>query len=270
VTSAGLEGRFLTDIDLTVDLATGDVRDAQARQLAVVNDSRPNPLPAQFPTTVPDQRLLARVAGWVEAVAPLANRPVGAVAVPLTRRQDGNGETALGDMVADGQLAITAAPQSGGAQMAIVNNGSLRNDLAPADGRVSYEQAFGVHPFGNYLVTLSLTGREIDTLLETQWQGAGSLLQVSSGLQFRWSASKPPGERIAPGDILLRGQPLQPDTLYRVTVTDFLAGGGDGYVVLKEGRDRVVGPLDVEALERYLGRQSPIALPAAGRITKLP
>jgi 5'-nucleotidase len=119
-------------------------------------------------------------------------------------------------------------------------------------------------------VTLTLTGDEIDTLLETQWQGAGSKLQASAGLQYRWSDGAAAGSKIAPGDILLDGRPLSPAGLYRVTVNSFMADGGDGYAVLKNGRDRVPGVLDVEALERYLGSQSPVSPPPPGRIVKLP
>jgi len=270
VTSAGQEGRFLTEIDLTLDAATGDVRYAVARQWPVINDRRPNPLSAEYAVAIPDASLLARVAAWSQSIAPLARREIGRITVPLTRRQNAHGETLLGDVVADAQLAATAAPEEGGAQMAIVNNGGLRADLDAPDGSVSYEQVFGVHPFGNHLVTLTLTGAEIDTLLETQWQGAGSLLQVSAGLQFRWHASAPPGQRIAADDILLHGQPLSPQGQYRVTVSDFLAGGGDGYAVLRNGRDAVTGVLDAEALEKYVARPAPLAAPATGRILKLP
>jgi 5'-nucleotidase len=153
--------------------------------------------------------------------------------------------------------------------MAFVNNGGLRADRAAADGIVTYARAFAVHPFGNFVVTITLTGAQIDQLLETQWLGAGSLLQVSDGLQFRWNPQAPPGQRIAPGDIRLNGQPLVPEQSYRIAVSDFLAGGGDGYAVLKEGRDRKVGLSDLDLLQQYLAAHSPLAVPAGGRIERL-
>jgi 5'-nucleotidase len=134
---------------------------------------------------------------------------------------------------------------------------------------MTYEQVFAVHPFGNFLVTMTLTGSEIKALLENQWRGGDRLVQVSRGLQYTWTASKPQDERIAPGDLLLDGKPLQPDQLYRVTVNDFLATS-DNFTVLRQGRDRLSGPVDVEVLERYLTRHSPVPPPAAGRVTKLP
>lgn len=270
VTSAGLEGRFLTEIDLALDAGTGDVREARAKQWPVINDRRANVLAGEFATTTPDAALMAQVTAWAARIAPLAHRVVGSVGSPLTRRPNAHGESALGDTIADAQLAATAAPDKGGAQIAFTNNGGLRGDLAAPDGSVTYEQVFGVHPFGNHLVTLSLTGAEIDTLLETQWLNAGSLLQVSSGFEYEWIDSEPPGQRIAPGAMRLHGTPLQPDTLYRVTVSDFLAAGGDGYTVLTKGRDAVTGVVDAEALEQYLAARSPVPLPSTGRITKLP
>jgi 5'-nucleotidase len=120
------------------------------------------------------------------------------------------------------------------------------------------------------LVVLNLTGQQIDQLLETQWINAGSLLQVSRGFSYRWSASAAPGGRIAPGDILLNGVPLQPDSTYRVTVNDFLADGGDGYAVLRQGTNRLVGEADVDVLERYLDSPVPRTVPEGGRVERLP
>ncbi|MEJ0100440.1 MAG: bifunctional metallophosphatase/5'-nucleotidase [Pseudomonadota bacterium] len=270
VTSAGVEGRFITDIALTIDPLTHDVREASAHQLPVINDALPNPLAAQYPAVRPDAALLARVAQWNATVATQAQRPLGSITAPLTRVPDANGETRLGDVVADAELRATAPPDKGGAQLAFVNNGGLRADLAATDGKVSYANAFGVHPFGNIMVTMTLTGAEIDTALETQWQGAGSLLQVSNGLTYRWRASAAPGAKIMPGDILLNGVPLAPEATYRVTVSDFLGGGGDGYLVFKQGRERVPGPSDLEVLQQYLAAHSPLPPPEAGRIVRLP
>lgn len=270
VTSAGLEGRYLTDIDLTVDPASHDVLRATARQVPVINDTLPNPLAAQYPGAPADPVLQARLQRWDAAVAVQGKQPVGSIAAPLIRRPNADGESTLGETVADAQLQATAAPDRGGAQIAIVNSTGLRSDLNAPDGKVSYEGAFDVLPFGNLLVTMTLTGAQIDAVLETQWQGAGSLLQVSKGLQYRWHEGAPAGAKIAPGDILLNGEPLQPAASYRVTVNDFLANGGNGYVVLKEGRDRLPGPTDLEALQEYLAVHSPLPPPQAGRIVRLP
>lgn len=270
VTSAGNEGRFLTDIDLNIDPVTKDVVHSEARQLPVINDTRPNPLAAQYPLSPVDRSLADRVARWHNDVAPLAERRVGNLTGELTRRPNAAGETTLGELVADAQLEATAAPGRGAAQIAFVNNGGLRADLIPKDGKVTHADVFAVHPFGNVLVTLSLTGLQIEQLLEAQWFNAGSLLQVSRGFSYRWSASVMPGDRIAPADIRLNGTSLQPNGVYRVTVNDFLVGGGDGYTVLQQGTDPLTGDIDVDVLERYLGSSVSRVAPAGGRVERLP
>ena len=270
VTSAGNEGRFLTAIDLSIDPSTKDVVQSAARQLPVINDTRPNPLSAQYPQSPPDRTLGERIARWHASVATLSERRVGHLEGELTRRPNAAGETSLGQLVADAQLEATAAPDHGAAQIAFVNNGGLRADLVPKDGGVTHADVFAVHPFGNVLVTVSLTGRQIDQLLETQWTHAGSLLQVSNGFSYRWSASAMPGERVAMGDIRLHGVPLQPDAVYRVTLNDFLVNGGDGYTVLQDSTERLTGDIDVDMLERYLVAHVVRSTPAGGRIERVP
>ncbi len=56
------------------------------------------------------------------------------------------------------------------------------------------------------------------------------------------------GERVIVESMRLNGRLIATDDTYRVTVNDFLAGGGDGFRVLREGRDAIGGPLDIEAL----------------------
>jgi 5'-nucleotidase len=192
------------------------------------------------------------------------------VAADFTRRPDVNGETVLGDLVADAWLLATRASAAGGAQVAFVNNGGLRADLRMRDRGLSYGEVYAVHPFGNVLVTLTLTGAQIHALLEQQWQGAGSLLQASRGFSYTWSAAAPPGSRVDPAQIRLEGEVIEPGTRYRVTVADFLAAGGDGYTALRAGTEEQRGPVDVDVLEAYLRAHSPVGPPVAGRIRRLP
>ena len=80
-----------------------------------------------------------------------------------------------------------------------MNPGGIRADLsfaptgAEAPGQVTYEEAFTVQPFGNSLVTMTLTGAQLDTLLEQQWCGQGlpRILQVSAGFTYTWDAARP-------------------------------------------------------------------------------
>jgi 5'-nucleotidase len=265
VTSAGAEGRFLTDIDLSIDPGTRDVVAASARQRAVVNDAAVNPLPAKYPALAKDARVSAQVRQYNERAAPLAQRRLATLTDTINRTVTPAGETPLGSLIADAQLEAT---RSRGAQIAFMNRGGMRTDLRGTDGYLTYSDVFAVHPFGNLLVTLTLTGEQIDTLLEQQWSVTDTILQVSAGFYYEWSASAAPGMRVDISRIRLDGKPLDPQRDYRVTVNDFLAQGGDGFTLFKQATDLVRGVMDVVALENYVSAHVPLKAPPAGRIVR--
>ena len=125
---------------------------------------------------------------------------------PPDRRLDGAARRAtrtrpasrsLGDIIADSQLAATAPSGFGDAVVAFMNPGGIRTDIDAGD--ITYGEAFAVQPFGNSLVTMTLTGAQIDRVLEQQWDGQGTspkVLQVSNGLTYTWSAAGPLGSRV--------------------------------------------------------------------------
>jgi 5'-nucleotidase len=230
-----------------------------------VNGRTENPLPQKYPTLAKDARLMPLVDFYNAQAAPLARREVGRTEAEITRQANPSGESALGDLVADAQLDATKAA---GAQIAFMNRGGMRTDLRADKGIVTYSDVFSVHPFGNGLITLSLTGTEIDALLEEQWLHANTMLQVSTGFTYEWDAAQPAGQRIDFSRIRLNGRSLGPGTVYRVTVNEFLAQGGDGFAILKDAPDRMRGVMDVEALEHYIAQHTPIEAPAGNRIVR--
>ena len=93
------------------------------------------------------------------------------------RIENRGGESTLGNLVAEVQQWATEAPESGAAQIAFMNPGGLRADMVgvdPGDGSyprvLTYKEAAGVQPFANTLVNMQLTGAQIKTVLEQQWQ----------------------------------------------------------------------------------------------------
>ena len=264
VTSAASFGRVVTDIDLTLDRSTGDVIAASVNNNIVTRD-------------VPkDNFITALIDKYNLIAAPLANRVIGSVTADITRTNNAAGESALGDVIADAQLAATADPSLGGAVIAFMNPGGIRADFTylgssagEGDGNVTYGESFTVQPFGNSLVTMTLTGNQIDTLLETQWV-VNRVLQVSNGFTYQWSASAPVGNRVDIASIMLNGVQIDPDGSYRVTVNSFLADGGDGFAVLVQGTNRLGGEVDVDALEKYFAANSPVAPGPQNRIIQIP
>lgn len=130
-------------------------------------------------------------------------------------------------------------------------------------------------PFGNNLVTMTLTGAQIDALLELQFDnpepGRGDILQVSAGFEYAWSDSAPAGSKVDPTTIKIGGVPIDLTENYRVTVASFLADGGGIFgPVLLQGTDHLGGVLDVDALADYFAVSSPVAPGPRDRITRLP
>lgn len=239
VTSADSYGRMLSEIDLSLDRASGDVVAAVADNVIVRHSFARDP------------RQTALIAAYEAVARPLAERVVGRLPAPLTREVNPAGENGIGRLVADAQLAATRAA---GAQVALMNPGGLRADLVPgAGGVVTYADLFAVQPFNNNLVTLTLDGAQFLALIENQLRGAEPRpLKVSRGLSYTWDAARPEGQRVLPGSVRLDGRPVLPGDSVRVTVNSFMASGGDGYTVFNAGRDRQTGIMDLDALEAWV------------------
>jgi len=269
VTGAAHQGRLVTDIDLTVSRATKDVVAHTVNNVIVTR-------------TVPKAPALTTLVNkYVGLSAPLANRVIGSVTSTISRSANAAGESALGDVIADAQLNATKPADLGGATIGFMNSGGIRADLTyvsssagEGDGNVTYGEAFAVQPFGNSLVTMTVTGAQIDTLLEQQFDNPGvgqnRILQVSEGFAYSWSAAAPKGSKVDPASITLNGVPIDPAASYRITVNNFMADGGDGYLVLREGTNRLGGDVDLDALEKYFTAQGVVAPGPQNRITKLP
>jgi len=269
VTSGASFGRLVSDIDLTIDRATGEVTTAVANNVIVTRD---------VPKDAAETALIAK---YNVIAAPLANAIIGSITADITRTANAAGESALGDVIADAQLAATAPPGFGEAVAAFMNPGGIRADFtyagSPAgegDGNVTYGEAFSVQPFGNSLVTMTLTGAQIDQVLEQQFDnpaaGQNRFLQVSNGFTYQWSQSAPTGSKVDIASIQINGVPVSPSGTYRITVNSFLADGGDNFTALRQGTDRLGGDLDLDALVDYFAAFSPVAPGPQNRVVQIP
>ena len=184
-------------------------------------------------------------------------------------------------MIADAQLDATNDVGFGEAVVAFMNPGGIRADLtfpsSPAgegDGVVTYGEMFTVQPFGNSMVTMTLTGTQIDRLLEEQFApctfASNRILQVSVGFAYTWKASGGTCDKVDPTTIKINGVTVVPGSAYRVTVNSFLADGGDSFPVLPLGTNRLGGEVDTDALERYITANSPVSPGPQNRITRVP
>ncbi len=287
ITSAGSFGRILTDITLTIDDRSGELVTASANNEIVRNSSNPRTSSADVPLLdLPkDERVAAVVKQYVDASAPLSNRVIGNVRADILNTANALGEMPSGDVIADAQLAATSPPALGGAQIALMNPGGIRGGstfgflFAPSGaeqpGQVTYGEAFTVQPFGNSLVTKTMTGDQIERVLEQQFPGcavptAPRILQISAGFTYTQTAAAAACADKVSG-LALGGTAIDPAATYRVTMNNFLATGGDGFTVFNEGTDALGGAQDIDALIEYFqsfGAGTPIPTPPVDRITQ--
>lgn len=251
-------GRIVSVADVTIDRNTREVvRDqTSAFNQIVTHDISPDP----------DIQALADRA-WSEA-SESAQRPVGTITADLTRDRVPSGESTLGNLVADAQLA---AGSTRGAQLALTNPGGMREDLDfGTSGQVTYRQAYGVQPFGNSLEVLSVTGAVLKDALEQQFQidldgtATERILSPSAGFTYAMDRRAAPGSRIS--EMRLNGQDITPDGVYSVVVNKFLAEGGDGFTALKNSTQMTGAGNDLDALTALFAAGSPVSPPATDRI----
>ncbi len=292
VVQTGSYGANIGQIKLQHDTTTGVTTLVSA---AVVPANTPAN-PTLFPRVAAVQGI---VTAAIAQAAILGNQPVGSLTASITtalqnpalpaatgNRDDRGRESTLGTLVADAVLASLAPADRGGAELAFVNPGGLRNELnypanpanvppsADADGRILYAEANAVLPFLNNLATVDLTGASIKKLLEQQWQRDANnnvptraylALGTSTGFTYTFDASLPEGSRIT--SMVLNGTPIDPAKTYRVGSFTFLTGitspaggGGDNFWAFREGTNlRDSGLIDRDAWISYLTANQPVS-----------
>ncbi|WP_405480115.1 bifunctional metallophosphatase/5'-nucleotidase [Streptomyces sp. NBC_00009] len=270
VTSASSYGKLYTDTTLTYDRRTKDIVRTSVKSA--------NHVVSRTQDKAPD--MTALIGRWNKLAAPVANQPVGYISADIPGRGAGTPEEPLGDLIADAQLAHakTLDPKT---SLALMNPGGVRSDLvykasgSEGDGVVTYGEGFTVQPFSNTVNLADLTGAQVITALQQQVSGSNEaspkILQPSAGLTYTLDMTKTGAARVVVDSIKLNGTAIDPAATYRVAMNSFLAGGGDGFAALGQGKNPLVGSDDLKAFNDYLtansSATSPIAPPKADRIT---
>ncbi len=244
------KGRYLGRIDLRIDAVS---KKAELVDYAYI------PITAGI---APDPQVAAIVAVYQERLGGRFKEVIGRADTFLDgeRGRIRYEETALGNFVADIMVDHT------GAQMALINSGSMRTSIQ--QGPITVEDIFRTVPFPNELVVMELTGAEIEQALQRAVSGSradedGGFLQVS-GLTFEVH-----GRSVANVRVGRNRQPLQPKTVYRVATSDFLAAGGDRYTLFKGNPQIKTGLPLRELIVDTIRRRGVIAAKEEGRIRRL-
>jgi 5'-nucleotidase len=263
VTSASSFGRLFTDTEMKYDRSTRDIvrTSVKGSNLLVTRDVPKDPTESSL------------IATYRDLVKPIASRVIGQVTADITRTASPAGEQPLGDLIADAQLADPSTVTNGETPViAFMNPGGIRADLTfanspygEAPGDVTFDEAFTIQPFNNYLVSMTLTGQDIYDLLTQQVTGLNAgghkILQVSHGFHYTITPTGP-----VDGSVTLDGTPIDKAASYRIVTNNFLQGGGDGFPSFTKGTGVYYGGLDIDAFASYLSAHSPYAPPALDRI----
>ena len=201
----------------------------------------------------------------------MTRRPVAELAADIdgSRENCRAGECEMGNTVTDAMLAEVAHQ---GIRVALTNGGGLRASMGA--GTATLGDVLTVLPFQNTLYTLEVTGATLIAALEhgvnDVEEGAGRFPQVS-GLRFKLDLSVAPNSgRVS--DVEVMGadgwEPVDPDAIYGLVTNNFMAGGGDGYGMLREGgMNGYDTAIDLaEVLARFLSDNEPFAPVIDGRI----
>ncbi|MBM6404104.1 bifunctional metallophosphatase/5'-nucleotidase [Phycicoccus sp. CSK15P-2] len=264
VTSAASYGQVVTDTTLVIDRRTGDVDRKRSTARNVLVDRE------KYPADAEQTRIIDK---WDTIAGPLAAQVVGTNAEPIlgdsgTCRCE---ETPMGDLVADAILWGTQAPENGGAQISFMNIGGVREELPlepkydEGTGEITYAEAYDIAPFGNLLVSMDLTGEQIRTVLEQQYQpvperGSRPMLAlgVSEGFAYEWDAAS---HTVVDGSMTLDGEPMSMDATYRVSTLNFLANGGDLFTGFSAGTNVLGGAEDLANLVDYFKAHPGVTAP---------
>lgn len=264
VVSAGQYGIALNQLVFTVDGATGEVL-AKTQEVLKL---KANPATPNYPSDPAVEEIVADAVAVAEVEGA---KELGQIEDEFSRAKLSNGttenrggESTLGNLVAEIQQWATESPTTGSAQIAFMNPGGLRADLlgngTTSPRTVTFRQAAEVQPFANTLVNMDLTGAQIESVLEEQWQAAGASrpflrLGISEGFTYTYTpppAGSPSGTKGEVTGMWLDGEPIVDATTYSVTVNSFLASGGDGFATLNQGTGKQdTGQTDLEAQVDY-------------------
>ncbi|MCV9994129.1 5'-nucleotidase C-terminal domain-containing protein [Paeniglutamicibacter sp. ZC-3] len=227
-------------------------------------------------TTVPRLEAIPEITRIVEAASAEAEvvgaQKIGNISASILRGgsngSDRGVESTLGNLVADVHLWATSNGDFGGvpAQIAFMNPGRLRADmLFGTDGTVTYKDAASVQPFGNTLFTMDLSGAQIKSVLEEQWQPEGSSrpklhLGTSEGFSYTYGPNAARGAHTL--SMSYQGEPIAYDEAFRIVTNSFLAPGGDNVFTFAEGTNVAdSGQIDLVAGIEYF-QSDPLVDPA--------
>lgn len=258
IAEAQSDGLNIVAVDLAVSVDTANGRKVSWRPSFRILDTG---------TFAPDAGVAAAVDGYQGKLVKELAVPAGVTAVALDSRKATvrNMETALGNFIADAFRAAT------GADVAIVNGGSIRGDTQYGAGRTLTRMDLRRElPFSDKVVVVEMTGADLRAAFENGvWfagKGDGRFCHIS-GARIAGRLDAVPGNKLS--TITIGDAPLDDGKTYKVAVTTYLAAGKDGYTSISRGKpvtSEDEGRLAVEIVTSAVEKTGIIAPAIEGRV----
>ncbi len=209
----------------------------------------------------PEPDVSAHISAAVaEAQQGMDENVVGETKVFLSRVSSEAG--LLGFVVADAYRDMT------GADFAIQNTGGVRNDLPI--GPITEKALFEISPFDNQLVVVSMSGTMLHQIMEDKASSRGLSLFISGGA-IKFDPNREDGQQIV--EFTVGGQPIDPDRIYRVAMTNYLSVGNSGMWRVRDEipdeNKEVAGYSDLSALTEYIRKLGVIDIKNDGRMVRI-
>ncbi|MGH8795108.1 MAG: bifunctional metallophosphatase/5'-nucleotidase, partial [Stackebrandtia sp.] len=242
VVEPGQHGDVVNEINLALDPATGEVLREETTA-----ENHPN-----THDVTPDPDMQAIVDYWADQGAQRHARHLADLDGEFTRDKDDSGESTMGNLAADVNMWVADSTDEGRADLAMTmtdpheGSNAVHGDLT--GDAVTEGQVWDVYGYHNPVLTVSVTGEQIDQALEQQWTSDKfAPFAVSDNVSYAFDASRPIGDRVDPADVLVDGEALDPAATYRLAVLAYTAIGGDGITALRD----FTGPYRSQPQDRY-------------------
>ncbi|MFD9029724.1 bifunctional metallophosphatase/5'-nucleotidase [Streptomyces sp. NPDC059567] len=276
VVEAGNHGALISEINLSLDPRTGEVLRNRTRS---VNH-------AVTRNVAPDRDVQKIADYWSARGAQRSAEPLAKQTGSFTRTPNAAGESTAADLYADVQYWNANRTRQGQADLALIaarpakGSNAVRGDLpyakgslpGDADGRVLFGESWSVYGYGNPVLTVGVKGRQLEAILEQQWQkqADGTVkaapLAVSRNVSYAYNPARPAGDRVSPRDVLINGKPLDPARTYRVAALAYTVIGADGYSAFAGYTTPVRNGADHESFVDYLRAHKTISPAPRNRV----
>ena len=223
IVQAGDRGRYLGKAILNIDETTRAVSLTSWETVAMMREYNDPPFEI-------NENVFDVIEVFRQRAISDGNVLLGKTERPFRRYNMNNRITALGRVVCE---SFKLAAISYDAEVAITVSGAIRGDILP--GEIRYSDVYNILPFRNHLVVLELPGTvllEIITVSFLEKIDTSAFLQYSNNVGI---IQRPPNI-VTPN---LTGDEIQPDRIYKVVTTSFLADGGGGYTQFEYAINRI-------------------------------